>query len=157
MGEWEKISGKLSVREDDDGLFSVRVTIRDAFPNAIYTIWDIGTLNPLTTAETGYAIPLGGLPNVIVTDNDGCGYTKLKLKYDLTRACEAGAGSCSSYVSVFFNWDNGAYGASAAATWAKAPTGVYGGNQMAWPTSGTPLIEPQNNFQPESHGCSSKG
>ena len=38
-------------------------------------------------------------------------------------------------------------------TWAKAPTGVYGGNQIAWPTSGTMLIEPQNDFHPKSHGC----
>ena len=56
-------------------------------------------------------------------------------------------------IPVIFNWDNGAYGASAAATWAKAPTGVYGGNQMAWPTSGTTLITPQNNFHPRFHGC----
>jgi len=153
VGDWEKISGKLSVKEDEDGLFSVLITIRNAFPHAIYSIWDLGTLNPLTVNETGYAVPLGGLPNIVVTDKNGCGFTHIKLKYDLTRACEAGVSSCSSYVSAFYNWDNGAYGASAAATWAKAPTGIYGGNQMAWPTSGTPLIEPQNDFLPRSHGC----
>jgi hypothetical protein len=153
VGDWEKISGKLSVKEDKSGMYNVLVTIRDAFPNAIYTMWDIGTLNPLTGDETGYAVPLGGLPNIIVTDKNGCGFARFKLKYDLTRACEPGASSCSSYISAFYNWDNGAYGASAAATWAKAPTGVYGGNQMAWPTSGTALIEPQNEFYPRSHGC----
>lgn len=153
VGDWEKISGKLSVKKNKDGFFTVRVTIRDAFPNAIYTVWDIGTLNPLTNEETGYAIPLGGVPNVIVTNNKGCGFAKIKLKYDLTRLCESGAKSCSSYVSAFYNWDNGAYGASAAATWAKAPTGVFGGNQMAWPTSGTALIDPQNDFKPKAHGC----
>ncbi len=153
VGDWEKISGKLSIKEDKNGMFNVLVTIRDAFPNAIYTMWDIGTLSPLTSDETGYAVPLGGLPNIIVTDKHGCGFARYKLKYDLTRTCEAGSSSCSSYVSAFYNWDNGAYGASAAATWAKVPTGVYGGNQMAWPTSGTVLIEPQNNFLPKSHGC----
>ncbi|MEJ2691930.1 MAG: hypothetical protein P8166_02465 [Candidatus Thiodiazotropha sp.] len=153
LGSTAKISGKLSVKEDKNGMYNVLVTIRDAFPNAIYTMWDIGTLNPLTGDETGYAVPLGGLPNIIVTDKNGCGFARFKLKYDLTRACEPGASSCSSYISAFYNWDNGAYGASAAATWAKAPTGVYGGNQMAWPTSGTALIEPQNEFYPRSHGC----
>lgn len=153
VADWEKISGKLSIKQNKNGLFTVFVTIRDAFPNAIYTLWDIGTANPLTSEESGYAVPLGGLPNIVVTDNKGCGFAKIKLKYDLTRACEVGATSCSSYVSAFFNWDNEAYGASAAATWAKAPTGIYGGNQMAWPTSGTALIEPQNDFQPQSHGC----
>ena len=151
--DWEKISGKLSVKKDKKGLFTVKVTIRNAFPNAIYTLWDIGTLNPLTTKESGYAVPLGGLPNIVVTNKKGCGFAKLKLKYDLSRPCEAGANSCSSYISAFFNWDNGAYGASAAATWAKAPTGVYGGNQMAWPTTGTTLIDPQNDFHPRYHGC----
>ncbi len=153
VGDWEKISGKLSVKKGKNGLFNVQVTIRGAFPNAIYTMWDIGTLSPLTRDETGYAVPLGGLPNVIITNKNGCGFARLKLKYDLTRTCKAGASSCSSYVSAFYNWDNGAYGASAAATWAKAPTGIYGGNQMVWPTSGTALIEPQNDFLPKSHGC----
>jgi len=151
--DWEKVSGKLSIRKGKNGLFTVKITLRDAFPNAIYTIWDLGTLNPLTTEESGYAVPLGGLPNIVVTDKRGCGFAKFKLKYDLSRPCETGASSCSSYVSAFFNWDNGAYGASAAATWAKAPTGVYGGNQIVWPTSGTTLIEPQNDFHPKSHGC----
>jgi hypothetical protein len=151
--EWEKMSGRLSVKEGENGLFTVQVTLRDAFPNAIYTLWDLGTMNPLTAEETGYAVPLGGLPNVVITDEHGCGYAKIKMKYNLARACEAGVSSCSSYVSAFYNWDNGAYGASAAATWAKAPTGVYGGNQMAWPLSGTALIEPQNKFQPKAHGC----
>lgn len=129
--EWETMSGKLSVKKDEDGFYTVKITIRNAFPQAIYTLWDIGTLNPLTSEESGYAVPLGGLPNIVVTNKNGCGFAQFKLKYDLSRACEAGAGSCSSYVSAFFNWDNGAYGASAAATWAKAPTGIYGGNQMA--------------------------
>jgi hypothetical protein len=151
--EWEKMSGKLSVKKDANGFFKVQVTIRNAFPNAIYTLWDLGTLNPLTPQETGYAVPLGGLPNIVVTDNNGCGYATITMKYNLARACKAGASSCSSYVSAFYNWDNGAYGASAAATWAKAPTGIYGGNQMAWPLSGTALIEPQNDFKPKAHGC----
>jgi hypothetical protein len=157
VGDWEKISGKLTVKADKNGLFDVLVTIRDAFPNAIYTMWDLGTLNPLTSDEIGYAVPLGGLPNVIITNENGCGFAHFKLKYDLFRPCKPGANSCSSYVSAFYNWDNGAYGASAAATWAKAPTGIFGGNQMAWPTSGTVLIEPQNDFLPKKHGCINSG
>ena len=151
--DWEAISGKLSSEEGKNGLYTVKVTIRDAFPNAIYTLWDLGAVNPLTVEESGYAVPLGGLPNVVITDKRGCGFATFKLKYDLSRPCVAGTSSCSSYISAFFNWDNAAYGASAAATWAKAPTGIYGGNQMIWPTSGTKLIEPQNNFRPKSHGC----
>lgn len=153
VGDWEQASGKLSIKLGKNGNYSVLLTIRDAFPNAIYSVWDLGAINPLTNEETGYAVPLGGLPNLIVTDKNGCGFSSFKLKYDLTRPCEQGANSCSSYVSAFYNWDNGAYGASAAATWAKAPTGIYGGNHIAFPTSGTPLIDPQNEFSPKRHGC----
>lgn len=154
VGDWDAISGKLTVIEKPNGTFITKVTIRNAFPNAVYSLWDLGAVNPLTADESGYAVPLGGLPNLLLTDKNGCGFTKIKLKYDLIRPCEAGAQSCSSYVSAFYNWDNQAYGASAAASWAGAPTGVYGGNQMVWPTSGLTLIEPQNNFSPKAHGCS---
>jgi hypothetical protein len=153
VGEWEKISGKLSVVTDNNGKSTVLVTIRDAFPNAVYTLWDLGTLNPLTSKETGYAVPLGGIPNIIVTDKNGCASMELKLSYDLTRQCKVGATYCSSYVSAFYNWDAQAYGASAAATWAKAPTGIYGGNQMIWPMSGDILVGPQKIFTPSKHGC----
>ncbi|MFQ3245008.1 MAG: hypothetical protein ACI9SP_001655 [Arenicella sp.] len=154
VGDWEKISGRMTVAKRRNGLGStVYITVRDAFPHALYTLWDVGARNPLTSDEAGYAVPLGGLPNSITTDAKGCGSVKIELSYDLVRACEAGAESCTSYVSAFYHWDAQLYGGSPAATWAGTPTGVYAGNQMAFPTSGEVLIEPQTAFKPRRHGC----
>ncbi|PCK07790.1 MAG: hypothetical protein COA42_12460 [Alteromonadaceae bacterium] len=153
VGDWEKISGSLTVTKKRDGSAIVKVTVRDAFPNSLYTLWDVGTSFPLSENEAGYAVPLGGLPNVLMTDKNGCGYKKIKISYDLLRDCEAGAESCTSYISAFYHWDGQAYGASPAATWFNAPTGIYAGNQLAWPTSGEVLIEPQTTFSPKRHGC----
>lgn len=153
VGDWENISGKLTVIKKGKGGTKVIVTIRNGFPNAIYTLWDVGARNPLSFNEQGYAVPLGGLPNVMVTNRNGCGFKVIDLSYDLVRECKEGADSCTSYVSAFYHWDAQVYGASPAATWVKAPTGVYAGNQMVWPTSGETLIEPQTSFKPRRHGC----
>lgn len=153
VGEWEQISGKLTVVPQRNGKSDVLITIRNAFPNSVYTLWDLGATKPLTNQESGYAIPLGGIPNILLTDENGCGFAEIKLAYDLTKKCQAGADYCSSYVSAFYAWDYQAYGASAAATWAKAPTGIYGANQMIWPLSGDVLIQPQTSFVPNRHGC----
>lgn len=154
VADWEKISGRITVIKNRKKEGStVYVTVRDAFPNGIYTLWDVGARNPLTPEETGYAVPLGGLPNTLTTNAQGCGFTKVELSYDVLRECEAGAESCTSYISAFYHWDGQLYGASPAATWAGTPTGVYAGNQMAWPTSGEVLIDQQTSFSPRRHGC----
>jgi hypothetical protein len=153
VADWEKISGKLTVAKKRGGGSEVTVTIRNAFPYAIYTLWDIGAHNPLAASEMGYVMPLGGVPNVMLTDAKGCASKKIELNYDLLRSCKVGAASCTSYVSAFYHWDGQVYGASPAAAWAGASEGVYAANQMVWPTSGKTLIEPQTSFKPEHHGC----
>jgi len=154
VADWEKISGRITVVKKRKGEGStVFVTVRDGFPNGIYTLWDVGARNPLTEDEAGYAVPLGGLPNTLTTNAKGCGFAKVELSYDVLRECEAGAESCTSYISAFYHWDGQLYGASPAATWAGAATGIYAGNQMVWPTSGETLIEPQTTFSPFRHGC----
>ncbi len=152
VADWEKISGKLTVKKTRKGS-KVKVTVRDALPNSLYTLWDVGVNKPLSPDEAGYAVPLGGLPNVVATNAQGCGTTTIDLSYDLLRSCKVGAESCTSYVSIFYHWDGQIYGASPAATWVKAPTGVYAGNQMVWPTSGELLTEPATTFPNRKHGC----
>lgn len=154
VGDWEEISGLLTVKSHKDGTSTVRVTIRDAFPDAVYSFWDGGVFNPLSEQEGGYVIPLGGVPNFTVTDENGCAFKEFDLSYDLARACETGADSCSSFVAGFYHWDGQLYGTSPAGTFANAPTGVYAGVQMLFPTSGELLQEPATKFErPRIHGC----
>lgn len=154
VGQWEAISGKMTVKTRSDGTAVVRITIRNGFPNGVYTLWDIGALNPLSEGEDGYAVPLGGIPNVLVTDAQGCGFSRIEVPYSPLRPCENGASSCTSYVSAFYHWDGQVYGGSPAATFANAATGVYAGNQIVFPTSGVLLQEPATRFpRPRPHGC----
>lgn len=153
VGDWEKISGQIRIRCRSEGTARARLTIRDAFPNAVYTLWDVGALNPLTPAEQGYGVPFGGLPNILLTDSNGCGYTEVELPTCPTRPCEAGAESCISYVSAFYHWDSQVYGGTPAADFAGAPVGAVAANHIVWPMSGTPWMEPQNKFIPHVQGC----
>lgn len=153
VGDWERVSGRFTIVNRGNGKSMVEVRLRKAFPNSVYTLWNIGTVNPLSDAESGYAMPLGGVPNVVTTDKNGCATIKINLSYNLANTCELGASFCSNYVSAFYNWDAQSLGASAGATSANAPTGIYGGNKMIWPTSGDLLIEPTNKFMPNRHGC----
>lgn len=153
VAQWEQISGQLRIRCKADGSAVARVTVRNGFPNAVYTLWDIGALNPLTEQEQGYAAPFGGLPNILLTDNKGCGYKKVDLAFCPPEDCTVGAGFCLSYISAFYHWDAQVYGGSPAATFAGAPVGVVASNQIVWPLSGVALIEPQNKFQPRRQGC----
>ncbi len=152
VGEWEKAGGLIKVRCRPDGTAKVKLTLKNAFPNALYTLWDIGTLNPLTDQEQAYGVPFGGLPNVMLTDANGCGYKTIDLSYCPTQACE-GSSSCSAYVSAFHHWDSQVYGGSPAGTFSGAPVGAYAANQVVWPMSGTVLIEPQNPVSRHEMGC----
>lgn len=155
VGDWEKISGRLTYLNLPDGTSMVRVTVREGFPNAVYTLWDVGVNNPQTDKEAAYAVPFGGLPNIVQTDGKGCGFKEIKLPYQLNRECKPGATSCTSYISLFYHWDGQVFGGSPAATWYGAPVGVIAGNQMVWPTTGRVLTKPATNFGNKPHGCNS--
>lgn len=119
-------------------------------------MWEIGALNPLTDDEQGYGVPFGGLPNVLLTDSEGCATKQFEVNYCPTRVCKPGAKSCSSYVSVFYHWDGQIYGGSPAGSFAGAPAGIVASNQMVWPLSGKPLMEPTTKFKGKSKTCRRK-
>jgi len=144
--------GVLSVKCRDDGSARVSVTLKNALPKGVYTLWDVGVMDPLTPQEQGYAVPFGGLPNILLTDEDGCGYKELDVPYCPDRACD-GSTSCTSYISAFYHWDYQVYGGSPDATWAGGATGVYLANHVAWAMSGDILVAPQNPVRPSKRGC----
>ncbi len=150
LEEWNEISGLITYRCFEDGTATVEVSVADAFPNAIYTMWDVGALNPLTAQEQGYAVPLGGLPNTFQTNDRGCGNVTVRVPYCPGRPCEAGATSCSSYLSIAHHWDQQTYGASPAASFLGVPVGAYTANHMVWPMSGVILQPPHNRWIPRA-------
>jgi len=154
VGDWEAIKGKMTVSDNPDGGFTVQITVRDALPNGLYTIWDVGITKPSSDMAGGYAVPLGGIPNTLTTDENGCAYKEIEMAYSPARSCAEGEESCSAYVSVFYHWDGQAYGGAPAGTWSGVPTGIYAANQLVFPTSGELLQEPVTEFKhPRVHGC----
>ena len=148
VSDWEQISGQIRLRCRVDGTANARVYVRNAMPEAVYTLWDVGVLSPLTANEQGYAVPFGGIPNVLLTDQRGRGYKTVDLMQCPLRPCETGADSCTSYISAFYHWDGQVYGGAPAATFAGMPVGVVASNQMVWPTSGEILIDPPTDYWP---------
>lgn len=150
LQEWNKVSGRISFTCHSDDSATLRLSVANAFPNAIYTMWDVGALNPLTAQEAPYAVPLGGLPNTLITDDNGCASTKLDIPYCPGRPCEAGAASCSSYLSLAHHWDQQTYGAGPVGSFFGLPVGAFGGNHIVWPMSGTALQDPPNPWNPRT-------
>ena len=140
--EWNKIRGVVRYQCRRDGTARVEVAIRDAFPFGVYTMWDVGARNPLTGDESLYAVPLGGLPNILQADRRGCGHEVLEVPYCPGRPCEEGAESCSSYLSIAHHWDYQVYGASPGGSFVGVPVGAFAANHMVWPMSGDILMPP---------------
>ena len=155
VGDWEQISGRIRIECHADGGATAKVSIRDAMPKALYTLWDVGVVNPGKDGEQGYAVPFGGLPNILITDTDGCASKKIELPYCPTRSCDGD--SCSSYISAFYHWDAQAYGGSPSQTFTTPamPVGVVASNQIVWPLTGTVLAEPATRYRPGPARCRS--
>ncbi|GAA6169955.1 hypothetical protein [Sessilibacter corallicola] len=154
VADWETASGLMTIDSHDDGTSTVRVTIRNGFPEAVYTFWDLGQYDPLTADESVYVVPLGGIPNAAISDENGCVTKEFDVAYDLARACEVGATSCSNLIAGFYHWDGQLYGAAPTGNFADVPTGIVGSIHMFFNITGTNLQEPATQFKrPRIHGC----
>jgi len=144
--QWNNISGEIKANCKEDGSNTVKISIKNALPNQLYSLWDVAVLNPQTENESVYGVPFGGLPNVIHTDDKGCAERKMKVNFCPVRSCEPGSESCTAYVTLLYHWDDQIYGAAPSNTFAGLPSGVLGSNQMIWPMSGTPVQSPSTDF-----------
>jgi hypothetical protein len=96
-------------------------------------------MNTESTAESFVqVVPFGGVPNIVIADENSCLIRSGTLKKCPNRSCLPGAPDCSWYMSMFYHWDNMAYGGSPAQhfflpAFQTAPVGVYNGNQAYFP------------------------
>jgi hypothetical protein len=74
LAEWERAGGSAKIVCGDDGA-SIELTLASLIPNRLYTAWAVFG----GTAITG--IPLGGLPNVVVTDEWGDATLRRRLNF----------------------------------------------------------------------------
>eukprot|EP00178_Gracilaria_changii_P019040 TRINITY_DN55465_c0_g1_i1.p2 TRINITY_DN55465_c0_g1~~TRINITY_DN55465_c0_g1_i1.p2 ORF type:complete len:356 (+),score=54.41 TRINITY_DN55465_c0_g1_i1:1972-3039(+) len=144
LADWNRMSARI-VGKCFNNSAKVKIVVRNALPNGLYTLWDVGVTNPLTEDEGLSAGPFGGLPNVIVTNQRGYGSIFRNLNYCPSDKC-AGSRRCTLYVSLFYHFDHMVYGGSPALDFAGQAIGHAAANQIQLFLNGELLIPPQNAF-----------
>ncbi len=120
-GDWFKASGTLSVDCAPEGN-SVSVNVRSLVPNRLYTVWAIW-LDP--SGPRMIPVPLGGAPNVIITDKQGDGTLERDLNFcPVDAAAEGVDGKRLAVIGVHLHSDHAAYGPVPAPLAAGFPPGT---------------------------------
>lgn len=137
LGDWNRATGKITGNCNSRGAV-VRVQLRNALPNGLYTIWDIGVTHPLKKREALSIGPFGGLPNVLVTDRNGHASLTRRIRYCPVSQCR-GSKRCSLYLSAFYHFDHVIYGASPTLDLGRFPAGQIASNQLQFLLNGEEL------------------
>lgn len=153
LGQWNRIQARLVIKHKPDGSDDIQVVVRRALPQTIFSIWLVGVTdnfepNPMLTAT-----PLGGIPNVIVTDKDGSGEARVSVNVPILKPCERGVGKgCQLYVSLVWHPDGVVFGGTPSVDFISdpavpgtpgLPVGVIGSAQAFIPLQGKPLFDAQ--------------
>ncbi|CAN8066486.1 unnamed protein product [Agarophyton chilense] len=144
LADWNKMSTRIVGRCFNNSA-SVSIILKNALPNGLYTLWDVGVIDALTDDEALSAGPFGGLPNVIVTNRRGYGSIARRLNYCPFDKCR-GSKRCTLYVSLFYHFDHMVYGGSPVLDFAGQAVGHAAANQIQIFLNGELLIPPQNPF-----------
>ena len=110
LGDWLNAKGHMKIRCNRDGSARVKIWLRKLVPDSIYSVLAIwNTTPPGFSAPTVVPLPLGGLPNIVVTNSDGNAKFDRKLV-----ACPMDPtpdGSSLLFVDVGYHSDNNVSGA----------------------------------------------
>ena len=157
-GDWERASG-LAIIDCDNSTGKVYISICNALPEAIYTVIEVGIVNPGQSQEGIYALPLGGVGNVIRTDENGNGELYVNLAWCPVRQCIVNVSiDCQLYFNVNHNSDYIVYGGDTSRLFWKPnayPTGIAGAVHLWFPIFGEFLQEPLNRYNKRQ--CKRKG
>eukprot|EP00177_Eucheuma_denticulatum_P004935 GFKZ01008963.1.p1 GENE.GFKZ01008963.1~~GFKZ01008963.1.p1 ORF type:complete len:299 (+),score=30.36 GFKZ01008963.1:117-1013(+) len=145
LRDWNRASARITATCRNSAA-TVRVRLRNALPNAIFSLWNVGVTDPLTENEALSAGPFGGLPNVIVTDGSGRGTVVRRLRYCPFDRCERGVARCTLYVTLSYHFDHVVYGGTPSLDFAGQATGMVVADQVQFYLNGEQLVPPQNPF-----------
>lgn len=129
-GEWFKASGTLNATCDPEGN-SVSLNMKSLVPNRVYTVWSLwmdssgqGGVTPL---------PLGGAPNLFVTDKNGDATFERQLNFCPSVAAQEGVeGKRLAIIDAHLHSDHAAYGAIPAPFAAGFPPGAVIQEHLSW-------------------------
>lgn len=72
VADWNRAAGRMTVT-CRNGKAHVYIEMRNALPNGLFSMWDVGVSMALTPNESLSLSPFGGIPNVLTTDSNGRG------------------------------------------------------------------------------------
>lgn len=80
LGTWLNARGRMTITCKEDGSARVRARFEELIPNGLYTMWGLWkTTPPGAPGPTLVPIPLGGVPNALVPNQDGNATFRRKL------------------------------------------------------------------------------
>ena len=83
LGQWKRARGMVIIDCSDEEEPSIDLIMGGLIPNRIYTVWGVFLPPGLTVPmkDFGPILPLGGVPNVVVSDKNGSGRFKRTLNF----------------------------------------------------------------------------
>ena len=151
LAEWNSVRARLTISPVADDRYRVRVAIRGGIKQSLYTMWLVGVTDNFEEVPILTASPLGGMPNIILTDIDGNGESVVAVPQDILRPCESGPGKgCELYVSLVWHPDGAAFGGTpsidlvgdpALPNTPGLPVGVVSVAHVFFPLQGEPLFD----------------
>lgn len=132
LGEWLEGSGVATFQCQEGEAPTAEIRVRNLLPNRLYTVWGV-----FQNGEG--AVPFGGPPNVIMTDELGNGSMSRVLNFCPLETTPEGADLL--YLVVVFHSDQQVYAMQPTLPDAGFPPGVVAHPQLQFSVQGTPLLE----------------
>ncbi|MEE8587017.1 MAG: hypothetical protein V3T83_19425 [Acidobacteriota bacterium] len=135
LGDWLLAEGQAVFKCKDGNAPTADIKVRNLIPNRLYTFWAIFSNNPPGSG----AVPFGGAPNVIMTDENGDGRLYRELNFCPLSVTPEGAQL--DYIVVVLHSDQQVYAVRPTLPDAGWPPGLVAHVQMQFALSGTLLID----------------
>lgn len=151
LRDWNRIRAKLIIKHLSDNTDDITVVVRNGLPKTLFSMWLVGVQDNFEPVPLLTASPLGGIPNVLVTDKTGSAKANISVNYPILKPCERGPGKgCQLYVSLVWHPDGVVFGGAPSIDFITDPTrpdtpgvpvGVVGSAQAFIPLQGQPLFD----------------
>jgi len=149
LEDWFKAKGKMQIKCEEDGN-SVKIKFKGLIPNRLYTVWALWVILDENDPRHGiWPQPLGGVPNVYMTDKDGDATFERKLNFCPLEAAENGVnGNVLLTIATHLHSDGVAYGGLPAPIAAGSPPGIVLHAVLEWNMgNGIPVAGPNNEYE----------
>jgi hypothetical protein len=133
LGQWLKARGKARIRGSGRDAPFVELKFSELIPRGLYSVWQV-----LAGPQGPVALPLGGVPNVVVTDDRGRGQFSARLNFN---PLSPQAGEVPLVIiEVVYHSDGAVYGAVPELQLAGFPPGLVTHSHLEFPVTAQPVM-----------------